>query len=355
MAPESWRKAPGVIDHLLARPGDFDFIQAVRLLESYCLKRKQATDLIGDAASPDKECLRFSADTSLTVRTRDIGAVSKQRASGANSRDAFQLATSIMTLAGASGVLPYHLTELIISRLRLRDDALLEFLDLFNHRVISLFYKSVRKYALPLNFEAYRIGGRRRRDPITELLLSLSGFGNQALLDLVEIEPDALASVSGILSRPIQSASALAGMLQHFLQIPVTIQQFQATRLDIPEELQMRIASGPQQAKNNQLGVNTILGGSGWSVQSKFSIELQVDDHRRLQSLRPDGAKMKSLRSLARIAGGNEYEFDIKIKTPSSDIPRLKLESRGDYRPMLGWNSMLGGLRQSTHMTVVIH
>jgi type VI secretion system protein ImpH len=50
---------------------------------------------------------------------------------------------------GPSGVLPYNYTELVIDRLRNKDRALAEFLDIFHHRMISLFYQAWEKYRFP--------------------------------------------------------------------------------------------------------------------------------------------------------------------------------------------------------------
>ena len=44
--------------------------------------------------------------------------------------------------------MPRHYTELLLQRIREKDFSLRDFLDLFNHRLTSLFYRAWEKYSL---------------------------------------------------------------------------------------------------------------------------------------------------------------------------------------------------------------
>ena len=59
--------------------------------------------------------------------------------------------------------------------MRVRDTALLDFLNIFNHRLISLFYKAWEKNHFTVAYE------RDRNDPRHKALFSLIGFGTPGL------------------------------------------------------------------------------------------------------------------------------------------------------------------------------
>ncbi len=61
-----------------------------------------------------------------------------------------------------------------MERVRYKDHALWEFLDLFNHRFLSLFHRAWEKYRFPIVYES---GGE---DPFTEGLFALIGIGTAA-------------------------------------------------------------------------------------------------------------------------------------------------------------------------------
>ena len=60
---------------------------------------------------------------------------------------------NFMGLSSPQGVLPTPYTELIIERTQKKDNALRDFLDLFNHRLISFFYRAWEKHHFFVSYE----------------------------------------------------------------------------------------------------------------------------------------------------------------------------------------------------------
>ena len=92
------------------------------------------------------------------------------------------MVVSFLGLTGPSGVLPRHYTELMLNRIRDKDYSLRDFLDLFNHRLISLFYRAWEKSRLPLGYERSRFDDPDREpDLATWALYCLVGLGTEGL------------------------------------------------------------------------------------------------------------------------------------------------------------------------------
>src|SRR4029077_1035792 len=100
------------------------------------------------------------------------------------------MTVAFMGLTGPSGMLPRHYTELLI-RLEKEEKgpercALRDWFDLFNHRIISLFYRAWEKYRfyIPYERKEYSLG---EPDAFTRALLSLIGLGTPRLRDRLRV------------------------------------------------------------------------------------------------------------------------------------------------------------------------
>ena len=99
--------------------------------------------------------------------------------------------------------MPQWYTQMILAREREKDRTLADFLDLFHHRLISLFYlawKNIASLKLPAG----------ARDRLSRYLLSLSGLGTPGLTDMIGLPEEALTFYSGLLSSqsPLPSPSS---------------------------------------------------------------------------------------------------------------------------------------------------
>ena len=161
MATPSRRKDIALGQRLRDEPWRFEFFQAVRLLELMALGRKP----VGYDFPPDQEVVRFRALPSRSFPGGSLARIDTRRGDRGRS-GALEMQVAFMGLIGPAGVLPESYLELVLHRQRDRDYALRDFLDLFNHRTISLFYRAWEKYRFPVSYE------RARRKPGTPELFT---------------------------------------------------------------------------------------------------------------------------------------------------------------------------------------
>ncbi len=166
----------GVAAHLFERPFEFSFYQAVRLLHRLFPDREP----VGHGSTPDAEPVRFRTLVSLSFPPSAVYDLTVPT----HADPVPVLTQTFLGFTGPSGILPRHYTELLIRLERetrgQERTALRDWLDVFNNRLVGLFYRSWEKYRYYLAFERGECD-RDEPDSFTQALLSLVGLGQPML------------------------------------------------------------------------------------------------------------------------------------------------------------------------------
>lgn len=326
MDPESGTVNPGLTmseieDELRREPYSFDFFQAIRLLERLRPDRKS----VGQFAKPESEVARFSAHPSLAFPASQI-----QDAEWPENAPV-RLRVNFMGLTGPEGVLPNPYTSLIIERQREGDTSLRDFLDIFNHRIISLFYRAWRKYRFDVACE------RGERHLFSRHLLSLLGLGTHGMRDRQRVSDDSLIYYAGLLSQHPRSAQALQQILADYFDVPVAIEQFSGGWYRLDPETQCRLSEASQDS--GELGFGAVVGDEIWNQQSCVRIVLGPLSLERYADFLPDGESFEPLRSWVRFFSNDEWDFELKLILERQQVPSCTLGAEGVSAPQLGWVS----------------
>lgn len=355
--PVRVRRRSTLEESLYQKGYSFDFFQAIRLLERLAPERRP----VGRGGGPGAEATLFRAHLSLSFPASPIASIEP-------SRDESKPPTTVVTfmgLTGPKGSLPAHYTELL---LRLEKEgidneknALRDWLDIFNHRMVALFFWAWKKYRFYIPYEKSEYANPEP-DPFTRSLLSLIGLGIPSLRDrlkvthwekigdqrqervLAKIDDVALLRYAGLLAHRPRCAISLEALLADYFRLPVKILQFQGQWLYIDPINQSRL--GGMASGNNQLGVNAVAGEHVWDVESKFRIRLGplsdadfnefLPDH----SPTPERKRFFLLTNLVRLYVGLEFDFDVQLVLKAPEIPECQLAPEGDaIGPRLGWNT----------------
>lgn len=319
--PASRWRSPELEAALEAEPYRFDFFQAVRLLE----RLSEGSKPVGRFVRPREEAVRFAAHPSLIFPASEIQALERPPDGPA------RMVVNFMGLFGPSGVLPQPYTELVINRLRERDSALRDFLDLFNHRAISLFYQAWEKYRFTVAYE------RGERDRLSGVLLALIGLGTPGLQNRQAIEDQSLLYYAGLLAQQPRSAIALEQVLEDYFEVPAEVQQFVGGwyRLEPPAQTQL-VEAG---AENEQLAIGAVLGDEVWDPQARLRIRLGPLTLGQYLDFLPTGSAFEPLRALVRFFTGGQFDCEVQLVLKREEVPLCELGAETKEAPRLGWVS----------------
>ena len=335
MAPAGGRTDLTLGEALVAHGYDFEFFQAVRLLARIFAERKP----VGSTARPEEEFVRFgqlgnSRDAnetrlSMAFPASAVHAIERVLDSEGPSR----MTVAFFGLAGTQGVLPLWYTEWMIARLAAKDDSLAAFFDLFNHRLISLFYRAWEKHRPPVLYELAAARGQQP-DLFTEYLFDLIGMGTGGLRGRMRIGDESLLRYAGLIAQRPMSAASLRGILRDYFAIPVEIDQCIGNWYELENADCCYLAPDEQR---NQLGKAAFLGDEVWDQQSLFRIRIGPLGLEQFLEFLPNDAAMAKLVELTTFLAGQAMTFDVQVLLRAEDVPYARLADDGDDAPRLGW------------------
>jgi type VI secretion system protein ImpH len=236
---------------------------------------------------------------------------------------------NFMGLTGPSGVLPLVYSELVLGRLRARDRTLRDFYDVFNHRMISLFYQAWEKYRFVIPYE------RGELDPFSHHVLSLLGLGTPGLQDRQDVSDDSLLFYSGLLSLHTRSATALRQVLSDYFDVPVEIEQFVGAWYPVEEDSQCSLSEA--MSYSERLGYGAVVGDEIWDQQSRVRIQLGPLTLERYMEFLPGGDAYRHIRALSNFFAGKQYDVEVQLILLREEVPVCELKA--EPGPQLGWTS----------------
>lgn len=339
-------RAVNLLAELEKAPYTFDFFQAVRRLDC-AYPEKPPT---GQASRMADDPVRFGQEASTAFAPATFYAVERPKDQPP------RLIQRFFGLIGPQGPLPLHITEFVRDRLRNHGDAtFLRFLDVFHHRMVTLFYRAWARAQPTVSFD------RPESDRFGDYVRSLFGHGMNSLRNRDALPDLPKNHFSGMLGCQARHVDGLLALLRGFFRLPVRIEEFVGQWIELPPE--SRCLLGMSAAK---LGVNTSVGSHVWDCQQKFRVvfgPLTLQEYYRLlpgvsrlsaagqggdrglgaagePSSDRDGRPSASLNHLiaaVRTYVGDELQWDLQLILRRDQTPPLGLGAAG----RLGWTSWI--------------
>lgn len=277
----------------------------------------------GDPGRPEDERIRFVANPSLGFPPSEVAAVEW---SGPEGGERATVTVNFMGLQGQASPLPSHYAqELLWDVNEPEGRRQCDFLDLFNHRMVSLLYRARQKYRHAQRFAA------AAGDEFTERVLALAGLDEPAVRGASGARLQQILRGLGVLASRHRSASGLEDMLRAcFPGIGVRVVSCIARRLPIPEDQRLFLKAprrtGPRRGDAlTGLGRDTCLGTSRVDSSSAFRVALGPMDYAEFRRLLPGERDFASLALLTRLYVQDPLDFDVELHLRHTQRTALRL------------------------------
>jgi len=328
-------------------PWSISFFQMMRMLERLHPERKP----VGLFASPGDEVVRLSAPPDLTFPPSEI------RSFAENVKGPSRMDVSFMGLNTVNGPMPRAYTESLLERAREKDQATLDFFDLFNHRLISLFYRAWKKYRFFLAYEESADG----TDGMTSRLYSLIGLGTSGVTNRMAIADESTLYYAGLLAPRVRSVAGLRQILSHYFGVEVEIRQFSGAWVKLP--LGQRTTLDEGESFSESLGIGTVVGDEVWDQQGAMTVRFGPLSLDRYRDLLPGSRGYRELEAWLRFYSRLEFDFTIQLLLAREEVPETVLAtgagegagaSRGNRLGYESWLKMKPMNRDPDETTYVL-
>jgi type VI secretion system protein ImpH len=314
-------------DWIADRPGSFEFFQLVRLM---CRLGGELSPPGLFPKSPDMEVVRFGVNPAFSYPPSDISTLHWPKYN--EERFAWRppmMRVNFMGLNGPSGVLPLMYSDFIMDRLRARDRTMLEFFDLFHHRMISLFYQAWEKYRFWVGFE------RGSNDRMAGYLMDFIGIGTPGLEQRQHVSDTSLLFYTGLLAMLPRSALALQQLLSDYFDVPVRVEEFGGSWYPLTDQDICQFADPATEAE--QLGLGVVLGDAVWDRASRAKIQVGPLKMETYREFLPGGSAYKPLSAITNFFTNGEIIFEVQLILDRDSVPKCRLGMDDETPAMLGW------------------
>jgi len=226
---------------------------------------------------------------------------------------------------GCNGALPAPLTEYAAVREREDGDRVfIDFVNLMQHRMATLFYRAWASAEPTVDFESFR-----------SYLAALVGIGDRSLAARDHVEDDAKYHRAGRLAPAIKNLAGLEDVLADYFACDVRVEPFDPRWLDIPPGERSRLGA----AGGSRLGVDANPGQRSWQCQFSFRIVVRNLRFERFLDFLPGQRALEPLHDLVLLYAGLNLHWTLELRLAPGEAPQARLGGGGK----LGWTTWLGG------------
>ncbi len=224
--------------------------------------------------------------------------------------------TTFMGLYGVESPLPTAYIDDITQR-REGHEALSDFLDIFNHRMITQYYRIWRKYSYPATFAS---GGT---DKTSKYLLSLCGLGIEGCAKNIATPVSRFLALTSMMRLPTRTSEGVVALVQ-LLAPDTRASVIPHDRLRIP--LRNRLAMSARQPVS--MNSSPVMGTHAVEVNSQILLRLNTDNAEEARQWLPGGQLHTDLLALLHVYLGSRLHVRLQLSVLRSLLPDAQLSCR---------------------------
>ncbi len=313
-----------------------DFFALVSRLEQ---ATRDAVRVGGDGPA-HAEAIRFRHDPSMTFSSGDVSEaqlIERHRDPCdplSPKRTVVEVTTAFLGLSGSVSPFPLYLAG-EIAQFAAEGSIVRDFLDIFHHRILSLFYRLWMRYRYAWEYPT-EIG-----DLWSKRVLSTAGIDGYEHNPLRRIPQAKMLSVLPLLVGGARNAHALRVVLRACLSdiigdADVEILQFASGWSSIADEQRTRLGR-----VNCVLGSNLLLGSRVFGRNDKFRIRIAPLSLERYRRLAFEREHLSMIREIVDLVVREPLDFDLELVLEEQARPAYRLSSQSPAT--LGRNTWLRG------------
>ena len=330
-------KAGGLLQTLQGRVAEASLYRFCQLLE----QSLPGHPPLGSTARVADDPVRFRPDPGMGFPAGELKSIEVDEA---HPQRPATVRTRLLGLYGVDSPMPTAFVDDIAQR-REGHEALEAFLDIFNHRIFTQFYRIWRKYSYPATFES------GATDKTSQCLLGLIGLGIPGTAGRIATPISrflALLSVMRLPTRNAEGISALVRLLAPNTQARVTPHW--------PRKVPLLQPAGLSACHPVSLSQGTPLGHTGHDANSQLLLGLFTEDTREARGWLPGGQLHRDLLVLLRVYLGWRCTAQLQLQLPMRSLPAPVL---GHAQVLLGMTGVLAqgsdACQTAQHDTITIN
>jgi type VI secretion system protein ImpH len=363
MAHKKWEATIDLARHFEEQGQYYSFYNAVEIIQRHFDEGREP----GTRLMPIVEPILFNVENNLNFPTSDISGIKTFKLPNIESgyglsstalqnmvlenqidlsenQTRFQVSVNFLGLHGANSPLPTYYQEKV-AQFDAEGSLLKDFFDFFHNRLISLLYRTMRKYPYYLQYKPVATDNYSKR------IFSIFGLADDSIRSNDTINWARLLSFAGILSTRNRSPSVVATVLEYafFSREKLKAKKEQSNQplpnVSIDEWVFRKVDIDPSQKwslgkSNSVLGHNAVIGDRVADIMGRFRICIENLSFERFQDFLPKGKEYNSLKKLVEFMLKDQFSYELKLGLISGHHKPLTLDTNEVGR--LGWSSFVG-------------
>lgn len=320
----------------------YNFFQLVELLHQLAV----AWENSGGTPDPASEAIRFKSTASLAFPARDVIGLE------VTGRGQFEMEVSFLGLHGSQSPLPGYYLDSLAWEDAQNENRLTDFLNVFNHRLITLLHQIWRKYRYYICFQQ---GGT---DDVSQRMFALVGLGSPVIRNKLQINHSRMLAYAGLLASPGRAPEVICSLVSHCFSLAnVTLRSWQLRKVNIAPEQQNRLGQkirlrGKKYLEKSVLGSNFSIGSRVADRSGKFMLCLNQLTRQEFLTFLPNGANYAPLVMFVAFVMRDQFAWDLRLGLAERQVGGMILGVK--QNTLLGWTSFLGQPEQEPYVTICV-